>query len=124
LSREMILAGERLARYLNERDLEIDGLLWLYLPELNGWRFVIATPEVKTNGPKNVYQKVRALIADLPPEEEQVDSDDIMVLDSSDSLIQLLRVAIRTGAGLSGIRFSRNVINGVLIEDAYIYKLV
>ena len=124
LSKEMISAGERLARYLNDSALEIDALLWLYLPDLNAWRFVIATPEVKAKGPKGVYQKLRAIISDMPLEEQPVDSDDIMVLDSSDPLIQLLRTAIKTGAGISGIRFSRNVINGVLIEDAFIYKLV
>jgi hypothetical protein len=48
---------------------------------------------------------------------------DITILDSNDSLITLLRLAIKTGDGISGIRFSQNVINGTLIEDAYIYRI-
>jgi hypothetical protein len=39
-------------------------------------------------------------------------------------MITLLRVALRTGPGIGGIRFSSNVINGTLIEDAYIYRLM
>jgi hypothetical protein len=38
-------------------------------------------------------------------------------------MLSLLRVAISTGPGISGIRFTHNTINNVLIEDAYIYRL-
>jgi hypothetical protein len=125
ISREMISAGERLARYLVNSDIPIDALLWLYLPESNAWRFLVASPEVKTNGPKSVYQKIRSRLEQRPPsDEEGVAWDDIVVVDSNDPLIKLLRQAITTGQAISGIRFSRNVVNGVLIEDAYIYKLV
>jgi hypothetical protein len=125
ISREMISAGERLARYLVDTDIPIDALLWLYVPESNAWRFVVASPEVKTNGPKSVYQKIRSRIEQMPPSlEERVVWDDIVVVDSNDPLIRLLRQAISTGQAISGIRFSRNVVNGVLIEDAYIYRLV
>ena len=37
-------------------------------------------------------------------------------------VVALLRTAIRTGPGISGIRFKNNVIDGTLIEDAYIYR--
>lgn len=125
ISREMISAGERLARYLVESDVPIDALLWLYVPESNAWSFLVASPEVKTNGPKSVYQKLRSSIEQMPAnDEEGVAWDDIVVVDSNDPMIKLLRQAITTGQAISGIRFSRNVVNGVLIEDAYIYKLV
>ena len=125
ISREMISAGERLARYLINTDIPIDALLWLYVPESNAWRFIVASPEVKINGPKSVYQKIRSTIEQMPPSDEAgVAWDDIVVVDSNDPLIKLLRQAITTGQAISGIRFSRNVVSGVLIEDAYIYRLV
>jgi len=45
------------------------------------------------------------------------------VIEEKAPLYVLLRSAISTGPGLSGIRFSRNVINGQLIEDAYLYRI-
>jgi hypothetical protein len=38
-------------------------------------------------------------------------------------LLQLLKGAIQTGPGINGIRFSRNMINGTYIDDAFIYRL-
>jgi hypothetical protein len=37
-----------------------------------------------------------------------------------------MRTAIQTGpgTGVSGIRFTQNMVNNVLIEDAYIYRLM
>jgi len=124
ISRDMISAGDRLARHLVASELPIDGLLWLYVPESHSWRFVVASPEVSTLGPKNVYQRIRAIIEQIPPSDAQVVSwDDIFVVDTKDPFIQLMRQALHTGEGVSGTRLSRNVVKGVLIEDAYVYRL-
>ncbi|MGH9928933.1 MAG: hypothetical protein ACREA9_06860 [Pyrinomonadaceae bacterium] len=125
ISREMISAGQRLSQHLIDSGLPVDGLLWLYDPESNTWRFVVASPEVKSSGPKSVYQRLRPIVEEISQRGEEIVAwDDIFVVDSNDSLIQLLRQAITTGQAISGIRFSRNIVNGVLIEDAYIYRLV
>ncbi|MDH4220631.1 MAG: hypothetical protein OEW23_17875 [Candidatus Aminicenantes bacterium] len=124
LSNDMISAGAKLARYLNTGLPTIDAIFWFYLPELNAWRFVVASPEVRALGPKTVYQQIRSVISTIPAGEQTVPLGNIVVVDSHDPLILLLRRAITTGQASTGIRFSRNVINGVLIEDAYIYKLV
>lgn len=124
ISRDMISAGDRLARHLVASELPIDGLLWLYVPESNSWRFVVASPEVSASGPKNVYQRIRAIIGQMPQNDDQaVGWDDIFVVDTKDPLVQLLRQALHTGQDISGTRFSRNVVNGVLIEDTYVYRL-
>lgn len=123
LSSEMIAAGAELARHLHNSDLITNALLWLYISESNIWRFVIVSPEVSTSGPKKVYQEVRSIISKIPKEWQKISFDDLVVIDSNDPLILPLRTAINTGPNISGIRFSQNVINGVLIDDAYIYKL-
>ena|SRR2546425_2494335 len=123
LSNEMISAGADWATYLNSSPLTVTALLWFYIPELNAWRFVVASPEVRTSGPKKVYQEIRSIMSKIPAGNQTVPLEEIVVVDSNDPLISLLRHAITTGPGIAGIRFSGNVINGVLIEDAYIYKL-
>ncbi|NIV68021.1 hypothetical protein GWN43_04130 [Candidatus Bathyarchaeota archaeon] len=47
----------------------------------------------------------------------------ISVISTEHDLVKLLRAAIHTGPGISGIRFTGNVINGVFIDDAYIYRM-
>lgn len=48
---------------------------------------------------------------------------DVVVIDGSHPLIPLMRSAIRTEEDITGIRFSKNAINGQVIEDAYAYRV-
>ena len=48
---------------------------------------------------------------------------DIGLLRTDAPIIRSLRTAINTGGGIAGIRFTNNVVNGNLIEDAYIYRV-
>jgi len=123
LSAEMIAAGAALADYLNHSTLITDAILWFYQPELNTWRYFIATPAVKKSGPQAVYRQIRTLLAQMPNAQQSVSFSDIFVVDSADPLIQLLRHVKINGQVVNGIRFSKNVIGGVFIEDAYLYKL-
>jgi hypothetical protein len=47
----------------------------------------------------------------------------IRLLDPNAELVKLLKTAIRTGAGVESIRFSKNVISGHFIDDALIYRV-
>jgi len=123
LSNEMISAGSELTRRLDESGFLVSAAFWLYESESNAWRFIIGSPELRTQGLKAAYKKVQAVVAAIPEEQSTIPLKDISVLDSNDPFISLMRVAVKTGGGISGIRFTRNMINGVLIEDAYIYRL-
>jgi hypothetical protein len=123
LSTEMISAGAELTRQLDEAHMIIDASLWLYTTDSNAWRFIIASPEVRAHGPKWAYKKIQTIILRMPPEQPVIPLRDITVVDNQDPLIALLRVGVKTGAGISNVRFSQNVINGMLIEDAYIYRI-
>ncbi len=56
-------------------------------------------------------------------DELEIGLADVVVTDPDNSLLRPMNGAIGTGPGLSRIRFSQNVINGTLIEDALIYRL-
>ena len=62
LSSEMIFAGAEIIRRLDETQLIVSASLWLYIPEIDAWRFIIASPEVGTQGPKKAYKKVPSVI--------------------------------------------------------------
>ena len=123
LSDEMISAGAELTRRLDETRFIVSASFWFYMHETNGWRLVIATPEVRTNGPRWAYKRVQSVISKMPDTRSKISLKNITVVDSNDPLIKLLKVGIKTGSGISDIRFTENVINGTLIEDAYIYRM-
>lgn len=123
LTKEMIEAGAELTRLLDQTPLVVSASLWLYIPESNIWRLIIASPEVRTYGPKKVYQKIQPVLSQMPEEKLSIGLRDISVVENNNPLIALLRMAIRTGGGISGIRFSETAINGHFIEDAYIYRM-
>jgi hypothetical protein len=123
LTADMIAAGAGLVAALDRRKLFVKAALWLFLPEERAWRLVVASPEVRLLGPKAVYRKIRAAVNSLPAGVLHVGIKDVSVVDDRAPLVELLRRALVTGPGISGIRFTRNVINGQMIEDAYIYRL-
>jgi hypothetical protein len=123
LTGEMISAGAELTRRLDNAGFIVSASLWFYMSDTNTWRFIIASPEVRTKGLKKAYKQVQSVLSKIKEDQPRIELKDITVIDSKDPLISLLRVAIRTEDGISGIRFSQNMINGILIEDAYIYRL-
>jgi hypothetical protein len=123
LTQGMIETGAELTRLLDQAPLVVSASLWLYIPESNIWRLIIASPEVRTYGPKEVYQKIQPILSQILEEKLSIGLKDISVVENNNPLIALLRMAIRTGDSISGIRFSRNTINGHFIEDAYIYRM-
>lgn len=119
LTTEMISAGEKLTRLLDENHFRVSASLWLFLTDSNSWRLMIASPEVRANGVKAAYKHVQQIISDSVG----IRLKDITLISPADPLISLLKIALNTGEGISGIRFSKNMINGILVEDAYIYRL-
>jgi hypothetical protein len=123
LTKEMLQAGADLVRRLDEAHLEVNAALWLYVPDANLWRLVIASPAVKDAGPKRVYQKIQSVLSQVPDGAYKITLSDISVVENTDPLVTLLRTSVKTGMDISELRFSRNTINGHFIEDAYLYRV-
>ena len=122
LTEEMISAGRELIKLLDQYKLSVSDSYWLYLSEINAWRLVIVSPEVLSNGPKNVYKSIQSILQ-KSSKHIGINLQDISVVGPNDFIATLFRTAIKTGKGISGIRFSRNTINGFYIDDAYIYRI-
>ena len=120
LTDAMIEEGAQLTSKLDETGLPVTAAFWLYVTDLNEWRLVFASPEVSSNGPRAVYEKIRRAVAELGG--EGIALSNIGVLDPDADLVRLLKFAVRTGPGVNRIRFSKNVINGHFIDDALIYR--
>lgn len=123
LTSEMISAGAQLVDALDKLNVLVKGAFWVLNPEQHVWRLFVVSSEVAISGPKVLYRKIRSALGKPSVVGPVVATKDVAVIDTKDPLYGVLRSAISTGPGISGIRFSRNVINGQLIEDAYIYRM-
>jgi hypothetical protein len=125
LTDAMINSGASLVRQLDEQDLSPDNAFWLYRPEPGDWTLVLAEAKFETQGPRWAYSRIRDVLAAAPQDFAELALESISLASPRSPLVSLLRAVISTGPGsnISGMRFTSNVINGVLIEDAYIYRL-
>ncbi len=123
LTKEMIQAGSQLLELLDRANFRARACFWFYFPESDRWRFVVASPEVRARGPHAVYRKIQRFARRIPHASELFAPGDVTVVKDTDPLVVLLRKAVSTGPGISGIRFTSNSVNGTFIDDAYIYRL-
>ena len=115
--------GKVLLEAIDKEEHKIDAALWFFNSEHERWRLVIASPYVKKEGPKKMYQHIQKILKKLNKKVD-ISLEDIQVMKPNEKLINSIRSVIRTGPGIKNIRFSNNVINNELIEDAYIYRMV
>ncbi len=99
LSKEMIEAGVALIRRLDESGLSPCAAFWIYSSEANDWKLKIADAKVGKEGPRKAYGKIHDILLEHPDEFNEL------------SL-----------GGISGIRYKDAAVDGVFIDDAYIYR--
>ena len=122
LTDRMADAGATLTQRLDESGLPLSAAFWLFDSELNEWRLVFASPEIRTKGTRSVYQRIQLAIQELGPLSAAVPFSAISLLAPDSDLVRKLSSTLHTGYGLSRIRFSRNVAQGRFIEDALVYR--
>jgi len=122
LTDSMMKAGAELVARLDKNNADVKSAFWFFLSEEQVWKFIVASPQVDTLGPREYYKKINE--ANLLAEEAEnvISLNDISVSNTKNQIVQILKIAIGTDDGISGIRFSRNTINGMFIEDTYIYR--
>lgn len=112
-------AGRAFLAVLDELGLGVQAAAWLYFPNLNDWRFYVATPLVETMGRKRVY----GLIADAL--EVLGTSDGLTVFDlhlegTEEGLFTMLSAIIEIQNGT--VKFENCSFNGTPV-DAVVYRM-
>ncbi len=116
-------AGAALVRALDKDGWMPSAALWFYLPEEDLWRLIIALPDDPVPRQQDAYRRVAEVLGSNRLS-DVLSIDDIGLARPDDQMLSLLRSTISTGTGISGIRFTHNTINNVLIEDTYVYRLL
>lgn len=115
--------GKELLKELDRQGLNPEVAIWLYIPEGNNWRFIIGSTSFNNKTNQNLYSDFVNKYKDLK-QVKNVGLENITLLPTNNDLIALLKIAIKTSSkDIGNIRFTSNVINGVLIEDALIYRI-
>ncbi len=118
----MIDGGKELLEQLDKIGIHVDAALWYFFTDVEKWKLLISMPKLKNRGPKTGYLTVQKALDKL--KSPKLSLGQIAVTQPNPSLLRLLKLAVRTGPGISGIRFTNDVVNGHLIEDAYVYRLL
>lgn len=123
LTPELIKEGEALVQALDSAGVSPDAALWFYFPDISAWKLLLAEVKVGPEGPRESYRTIQRTLNRLRNQLAHLSLQDVALVKPDAPPVKLLAQVITTGSGIGGIRFSRNVINGTLIEDAYIYRL-
>jgi hypothetical protein len=122
LVKDDIIEGRKLIEHLDKTDFKVNSALWFYVSDSNKWKLVLSSEYSKNHSLKDAYNFIQKELTEINP--VNLELGNISIVNADDDLIKLLRHMITTGdKDISDIRFSRNVINGVMIEDALIYRI-
>jgi len=123
LTDHLINGGKILLENLDSSGLEVDGAFWFYFPEEEYWKLLISIPKEEKKGPRAAYGAIQKTISKIE-EDKKISLDDVTIAKPHASILKSLRKVIHTDRGIGSMRITNNVINGQLISDAYIYRLL
>lgn len=119
LGTKLIEAGERLVRALDGANIDVAAAFWLLSEEDSSWKLYIASEAVDRFGARAFYKRLAPYVRNAAP----LSLSYIAAVKPSDKVVSLLGRVLKTGhGGVSSLRLTRTVIDGVLIPDAYVYR--
>jgi hypothetical protein len=113
--------GRELLRILDEAKFPVTAAVWIFFPDIEEWRLVVRTPKAE----KNLQQALLELAVLLDKQgdlRKRLDLSRVKLVPPKDKMLAAMSSIVKVD-GISSIRFSRNVVDGVLIDDALIYRL-
>jgi hypothetical protein len=111
--------GRRIAAALTRASIPVSVYLWAFIPQLQEWQFMIATPLVDSKGPRAAYGEVsKALQRDSILDE--IPLRRIFLKSPHDKVLKLLEKESKT-VPQEAFRVVNEQIGGNFVEDAYLY---
>jgi hypothetical protein len=121
LQKPTVTNGRKRSTFGGASHFRIKSAFWWYFPESDEWRLVIATPLVDEEGPLATYKDIQRILARYPDLSLSLQS--ISVLSPKDERVRAFNKVLKVDPDLVSLRFTRGVLNGTYVEDAYVYRL-
>jgi len=116
-----IKAGERVVEILDKAGFKVTVALWLYSSEFESWRLHIASPLVDTEGPREAYVQLFSALRSSEP--DLASAVTITLVSPKDPFMRSLRRIFGTTKSVHGMRLGGNIIDGVFVEQGYVYRI-
>lgn len=113
--------GRDLIEILDKAGFPVTAAAWIYSPDIEEWRLRIRTPRAE----KDLLGALREIASVTDAQGDlrvRLDLSRVKLVPPKDKLLAAMGSMVNV-TGISNVRFSRNVINGILIDDALIYRL-
>ena len=117
---EDIEAGRKFLALIDASGARVSAAFWLNDSEQNEWKLVIAK-ESETKSSFDDYLALRRLLDQHPQIHKRISLSNIQVVRPDDVLVANLSSAV-PGANPKSVQRWQGAINGMLIDDAVIYR--
>ena len=114
--------GETLLCRLDRDGFPVTAAFWFYYSDYEKWSLMIASALDRKEGPIDAYKMLSSSLKQIHERDFRLDSSRIELVKDEDRIPRALSKAVQTGVKNSGFRFTGNTINGLFVEDAYIYR--
>jgi hypothetical protein len=114
-------AGLELVQALDRAELPVSVALWLYTPEYEDWRFVLASRRFDAAEPSKAYGLVHDALAAAGIPLEQTPA--LLILRMSDPFIRALRRMFSKTTSVGGMRLGGQSIGDRFVEDGLLYRV-
>ena len=126
-SEEMLTAGKNLIRCLDSGDAKVQAAFWLLESNEETWKFVIISPLVKSEGPRNYYKRINNINEAVNSEDPVLSLHDIYAFNTHNrffkAFLSIKDTVLWKEAAWLNTRLGKNYIGGVYFEDMYIYRM-
>ena len=122
LDQSDIEEGRKLIDALDGSDLQVAAAFWYYMDGPETYRLVVATAYYDKYGPQKTYEKIEEVIR---KGQHSIDLrwDAVSAIGLDSELYKVLNRAASAGNGMKGKRLTQSVVDGIYIDDAYLYRV-
>ncbi|UFS61542.1 hypothetical protein LOH54_07685 [Sulfurimonas sp. HSL-3221] len=121
LTQNMMTSGARFVELLDKSGLKPKAAFWIYNPEQDAWQLLVG--HVDTIDDAAFDAAVAELMALHDTELPELALTDIGLAFDDAPILELLNSVVNTGDEILGINFSREEINGVVIDGVFLYRM-
>jgi len=119
----LVADGVQLLERLNEALAGPDTAFWLWFRDVAGHRLVLSGGELFRYGAQAARRRVRVALEEAPAV-EHLTQDLVGIAKPDARSVQVIENAVSTGPGIHDVRIRNNLVNGVTIRGAYVYRVL